>query len=88
MLLDRIHHRNPLANGSAHGLLAPHILAMLCRLDGLQGVPVGRRTDVHHINIIAGTKLTEVVIPLRIMSPLLGVVGSIREVILVHVTER
>ncbi len=50
-------------------------------------MPVGGRTDVHHINIVTGTQLAEVVISLRVMSAFLGIVGSIRQMVLIHVTK-
>ena len=40
-----------LADGARHGLLTPDVLAGLGGLDGHDAVPVGRRGDVHHVDI-------------------------------------
>ena len=63
--LDGFDHAAALADGARHGFLAPDVLARARGFDGHDAVPVGRRGDVHDVDVGVGDQVAVVFVGLE-----------------------
>ncbi len=88
-LMHGIDHGHPFTDCSAHGLFAPDVFASLGGFNRHQGMPMGRRCDVHDINVVPCNEFAKVVVGAHVrLSPSGCLSLALLEMVRVHIAER